>query len=38
MTSVRYDVLGIDSAIVDVIARAEDDFLGNRACRKAPWR
>jgi sugar/nucleoside kinase (ribokinase family) len=27
MTSVRYDVLGIGNAIVDVIARAEDDFL-----------
>ena len=27
MTSARYDVLGIGNAIVDVIARAEDDFL-----------
>lgn len=27
MTSLRYDVLGIGNAIVDVIARAEDDFL-----------
>ncbi len=27
MTSPRYDVLGIGNAIVDVIARAEDDFL-----------
>jgi adenosine kinase len=27
MTSTRYDVLGIGNAIVDVIARAEDDFL-----------
>src|SRR5512132_1436061 len=27
MTPLRYDVLGIGNAIVDVIARAEDDFL-----------
>jgi len=27
MTELRYDVLGIGNAIVDVIARAEDDFL-----------
>ena len=27
MTSARYDVLGIGNAIVDVIARAEEDFL-----------
>lgn len=27
MTNARYDVLGIGNAIVDVIARAEDDFL-----------
>src|SRR5215210_4278679 len=27
MTSTRYDVLGIGNAIVDVIARADDDFL-----------
>ena len=27
MTNLRYDVLGIGNAIVDVIARAEDDFL-----------
>lgn len=27
MTSTRFDVLGIGNAIVDVIARAEDDFL-----------
>jgi adenosine kinase len=27
MTTTRYDVLGIGNAIVDVIARAEDDFL-----------
>ena len=27
MTAPRYDVLGIGNAIVDIIARAEDDFL-----------
>ena len=27
MTALRYDVLGMGNAIVDVIARAEDDFL-----------
>jgi sugar/nucleoside kinase (ribokinase family) len=27
MTAARYDVLGIGNAIVDVLARAEDDFL-----------
>src|SRR5690349_25141501 len=27
MVASRYDVLGIGNAIVDVIARAEDDFL-----------
>lgn len=27
MTNARYDILGIGNAIVDVIARAEDDFL-----------
>src|SRR5947209_3826888 len=27
MTDLRYDVLGIGNAIVDVLARAEDDFL-----------
>jgi len=27
MSSTRYDVLGIGNAIVDIIARAEDDFL-----------
>src|SRR5271170_7314145 len=34
MTSVRYDVLGIGNAIVDVIARAEDDFLVKQEMRK----
>jgi adenosine kinase len=27
MTTPRFDVLGIGNALVDVIARAEDDFL-----------
>ena len=27
MPDTRYDVLGIGNAIVDVLARAEDDFL-----------
>src|SRR5215467_5449058 len=27
MTALRYDVLGIGNAIVDVIARTDDDFL-----------
>jgi sugar/nucleoside kinase (ribokinase family) len=34
MTSARYDVLGIGNAIVDVIARAEDDFLLKQGMRK----
>src|SRR3984957_2203327 len=32
--SARYDVLGIGNAIVDVIARAEDDFLVAQGMRK----
>jgi sugar/nucleoside kinase (ribokinase family) len=32
--SARYDVLGIGNAIVDVIARAEDDFLLAQGMRK----
>ena len=31
---VRYDVLGIGNAIVDVIARADDDFLLAHGMRK----
>ena len=27
MTAIRYDVLGLGNAIVDVIARTEEDFL-----------
>jgi sugar/nucleoside kinase (ribokinase family) len=34
MTSTRYDVLGLGNAIVDVIARADDDFLVKHAMRK----
>jgi sugar/nucleoside kinase (ribokinase family) len=34
MPSVRYDVLGIGNAIVDVIARAEEDFLLKQGMRK----
>jgi sugar/nucleoside kinase (ribokinase family) len=34
MASARYDVLGIGNAIVDVIARAEEDFLLKQAMRK----
>ena len=34
MTPLRYDVLGIGNAIVDVIARAEDDFLVKHGMHK----
>jgi sugar/nucleoside kinase (ribokinase family) len=34
MTQVRFDVLGIGNAIVDVIARAEDDFLVRQGMQK----
>jgi sugar/nucleoside kinase (ribokinase family) len=34
MTSARFDVLGIGNAIVDVIARAEEDFLLKQDMRK----
>ncbi|MBK5961090.1 adenosine kinase [Rhodoplanes elegans] len=34
MTALRYDVLGLGNAIVDVIARAEDDFLVAHGMRK----
>src|SRR5947208_14227349 len=34
MTNARYDVLGIGNAIVDVIARAEDDFLIRQKMQK----
>jgi adenosine kinase len=34
MTTVRYDVLGIGNAIVDVIAKAEDDFLVKQGMNK----
>jgi sugar/nucleoside kinase (ribokinase family) len=34
MTAPRYDVLGIGNAIVDVLARAEDDFLIRQGMQK----
>src|SRR4029453_3126413 len=34
MGSTRFDVLGIGNAIVDVIARTEDDFLAKQKMRK----
>jgi len=34
MTAVRYDVLGLGNAIVDVITRADDDFLVKHGMRK----
>lgn len=34
MSTPRYDVLGIGNAIVDVIARAEDDFLQRHSMHK----
>jgi sugar/nucleoside kinase (ribokinase family) len=34
MTQARFDVLGIGNAIVDVIARAEDDFLVRQGMQK----
>jgi len=34
MANARYDVLGIGNAIVDVIARAEDDFLQKQGMNK----
>jgi sugar/nucleoside kinase (ribokinase family) len=34
MTAVRFDVLGLGNAIVDVITRANDDFLVRHAMRK----
>jgi adenosine kinase len=34
MTALRYDVLGIGNAIVDVLARADDDFLAAHGMNK----
>jgi sugar/nucleoside kinase (ribokinase family) len=34
MAATRFDVLGIGNAIVDVIAHADDDFLGKQKMRK----
>ena len=38
MPTLRYDVLGIGNAIVDVLARTEDDFLVARVWPRAAWR
>ena len=38
MTAARYDVLGIGNAIVDVIARTEDDFLAKQSMHKGACR
>jgi sugar/nucleoside kinase (ribokinase family) len=34
MANTRFDVLGIGNAIVDVIARADDAFLGKQGMNK----
>ena len=34
MAATRFDVLGIGNAIVDVIARTQDDFLVSHKMRK----
>jgi sugar/nucleoside kinase (ribokinase family) len=34
MTDTRFDVLGIGNAIVDILAHAEDDFLGSEGLEK----
>ena len=34
MADTRFDVIGIGNAIVDVIARAEEDFLAKQNMRK----
>jgi sugar/nucleoside kinase (ribokinase family) len=34
MSTLRYDVLGLGNAIVDVLARAEDDFLSRQQMQK----
>jgi len=34
MSARRYDVLGLGNAIVDVISRADDDFLAAQGLRK----
>ena len=38
MKTARYDVLGIGNAIVDVIARTEDDFLISNNLAKGSMR
>jgi len=34
MAATKFDVLGIGNAIVDVIARTDDDFLAQQKMRK----
>ena len=34
MSGLQYDVLGLGNAIVDVIARADDDFLARESLHK----
>ena len=38
MPTLRYDVLGIGNAIVDVLARAEDAFIVKQAWPRAACR
>ena len=38
MASTRYDVLGIGNAIVDIIARTDDDFLAKQKMHKGTMR
>ena len=38
MTNARYDVLGIGNAIVDVLARTEEDFLLANSLHKGAMR
>ncbi len=38
MTDARYDVLGMGNAIVDILARAEDDFLVEQKLTKGTMR
>ena len=34
MTDTRYDVTGIGNAIVDIIGRCDEEYLGNHRRRK----
>ena len=38
MTEARHDVLGIGNAIVDILARAEDDFIVEQKLTKGSMR